>query len=119
MLIRIPSAVISERGDKGPPKTLELIPRGLSSYVFAKNLEDFKSETAELVFSKIDLLRADFKQMLNPHKVWFTRSEAAEYLSCSEKSIDRLRLKKRLPYYNMQGTSNIRFKRKDLDEVMD
>ena len=52
------------------------------------------------------------------NKVWFTRSEAADYLSVSAKTIDRCRLKKDLPYYQVEGTSNIRFKKNDLDNLM-
>lgn len=52
------------------------------------------------------------------NKVWFTRSEAAAYLSCSAKTIDRCRIKQDLPFYQVEGTSSIRFKRQYLDRLL-
>ena len=52
------------------------------------------------------------------NKVWFTRMEAAKYLSVSAKTIDRCRIKKDLPYYQLEGTATMRFKRQDLDRLM-
>lgn len=70
--------------------------------------------------NKFDAILAAQKafETFDPAKVWFTRAEAAKYLSVSAKTIDRCRIKQDLPYYQLEGRATIRFKRKDLDKLM-
>lgn len=78
-----------------------------------------REDPNKVITEKLDqLLARTPKEPYDKHKVWFTRVEAAEYLSVSAKTIDRCRQKNDLPYHQIQGTSSFRFKRQDLDRLM-
>lgn len=78
----------------------------------------------DLIMQELEALQAapaalpKASEAFDSNKVWFTRSEAANYLSVSAKTIDRCRIKQDLPYYQLEGRATIRFKRKDLDKLM-
>ena len=49
---------------------------------------------------------------------WFSREQAAQYLGISTQTIDRKRRAGDLREYLLKGTTTIRFKREDLDQLM-
>jgi len=52
------------------------------------------------------------------NKNWFSKAEAAKYLGVSERTIDRKRDEGSLRGYVLEGSSTFRFKREDLDKLM-
>lgn len=50
---------------------------------------------------------------------WLTLDEAAAYLKLSKPSIYRLCTEGRLPFYKIAGTGQRRFKRADLDALLE
>lgn len=50
---------------------------------------------------------------------WLTVEEAAAYLKVSKPSIYRYCSEGRLPFYNLAGTGTRRFKRSDLDAMLE
>ncbi|QYY36722.1 helix-turn-helix domain-containing protein [Ruficoccus sp. ZRK36] len=53
------------------------------------------------------------------HKVWLDRQEAARYLGVSTRTIDRKRERGELRGYLVEGTKTFRFKKTELDELME
>jgi excisionase family DNA binding protein len=95
---------------------LFLLVQKCAPYNFAPDL--FGSEVQAKLDRILSCSEKDVPSFDWKNKVWFTRGEAASYLSISEKTIDRCRIKQDLPYYQVEGTSSFRFKRQDLDNLM-
>ncbi len=53
------------------------------------------------------------------HKIWMGRQEAADYLGISTRTLDRKRETGTLRGYLVEGTKAYRFKRSDLDALME
>lgn len=53
----------------------------------------------------------------NSYGKWLTREQAAKYVDCSTKTIDRLRKRKLLRRTKLKGMRIWRFKREDLDDL--
>lgn len=77
--------------------------------------------------SSLEALRASILQLADEvralraerQQAWFIREEAAKYLRYSAKTIDRWVAEGRLRRYAPDGCSHYRFKRSELDRLME
>lgn len=55
----------------------------------------------------------------NDNAIWFTVSEACDYLRVSKSTIYEYMKDERLPFFYLAGTRNRRLKRDDLDALLE
>ena len=94
---------------------------------YAQEMEqDFENQRF-LEGSSLEALRASILQLADEvralraerQQAWFIREEAAKYLRYSAKTIDRWVAEGRLRRYAPDGCSHYRFKRSELDRLME
>ena len=78
-----------------------------------------KAEESARIASLTDIANEIKKATTEGARVWLTKTEAATYLNVSTRTIDRSRAEGKIKAYQVQGTSSLRYKKKDLDAMLE